>query len=87
MKQISDYLFLGSLAFLIITFLIFFLGRGGANNSDIMSASGAITDFQLKHDHKETIRRQDNKLVKLLKSYLFWIPIIGITVSIILSEI
>jgi hypothetical protein len=87
LKNISDYLFFVSLAFMVITFIIFFVGRGTPNQSDLMIGSGGITDLQLKHNHQETLTRQDDNWAKLLKSYLFWIPFIGIVLSIILSKI
>ncbi|MDU0204751.1 MULTISPECIES: hypothetical protein [Paenibacillus] len=88
MQQISDYLFMGSLIFLVITFMIFFLGSGGMTSyRNVSNDTGALTDLQMNHDHKKMLEKQNNGLVRLLKSYLFWIPVTGIIVSIVLSKI
>ncbi|MBA2937242.1 hypothetical protein HZF08_02910 [Paenibacillus sp. CGMCC 1.16610] len=84
LKQISDYLFMGSLLILLISIFVVTGSRGMTNSSN---ATGATTDLQMDHDHKKIMEKQDTMLSKLLKSYLFWIPIVGIIVSIILSKI
>jgi hypothetical protein len=88
LRQISDYLFMGSLILLIITLLLYGAGRRGMTYSvHTDMPSGATTDLQMEHNHKEVINRQDSMLRRILKSYLFWIAIIGIVVSIVLSKI
>jgi hypothetical protein len=88
LRQISDYLFMGSLILLIITCLVYGLGRprGMTNFVDSNMPSGATTDLQMEHNHKELMDRQDSIWVRILKSYLIWIAIIGIIVSIVLSK-
>ncbi|MGO4499725.1 hypothetical protein AB4114_27930 [Paenibacillus sp. 2RAB27] len=88
MQQASDYLFMGSLIFLVISVLIFFVGSGGMSSyNNVSNATGALTDLQMNHDHKKMLDTQNNRLVRLFKSYLFWIPVAGIIVSIVLSKI
>jgi hypothetical protein len=89
LRQISDYLFMGSLILLIITCLVYGLGRprGMTNFVNTDMPSGATTDLQMEHNHNEVMGRQDSVLVRILKSYIIWIAIIGIIVSIVLSKI
>ena len=84
LRQSSDYLFMGSLLILLISIFVATGSRGMTNSSN---ATGDTTDLQMDHDHKKIMEKQDTMLSKLLKSYLFWIPIVGIIVSIILSKI
>ncbi|MBW7452478.1 hypothetical protein ACFOLF_26370 [Paenibacillus sepulcri] len=81
--QLSNYLFLGSTALLILTLLIKGLGRRGMSGTD--PYSGSTTDIQLEHNHREVIQTQDNLMKAILKSYLVWISIIGIATSIIIT--
>lgn len=68
--------------------MIFFLGSGGMTSyRNVSNDTGALTDLQMNHDHKKMLEKQNNGLVRLLKSYLFWIPVTGIIVSIVLSKI
>jgi hypothetical protein len=89
LRQISDYLFMGSLILLVIAFILYGPGKRGTTavqmNND--GFNGAITDLQMAQNHKEITTRQDSMLGRILKSYLFWIGIIGIIVSIVLSKI
>lgn len=88
LQQISDYLFLGSLIFMVITVMIFYSGSGGESNYiNAVNATGALTDLQMNHDHKKMVNTQHNRLVRLLKSYLFWIPVAGMLASVVLSKI
>jgi hypothetical protein len=84
--QISDVLFMGSLILLIITCITKGVGKSGVINPGI-DATGATTDLQMQHDHKKLIEKQDSVFGRLFRSYLFWISILGIIVSIVLSKI
>lgn len=57
------------------------------NYGNVEHASGAATDLQMEHNHKKIIDRQDTIFGRLLRSYLFWISVAGIIVSIVLSKI
>jgi hypothetical protein len=80
MRQISDYLFMGSLILLIVTLLLKGLGSAGASNN-----SGNI-DLQLLQDHKNDMEKQDNIINQIFKSVFVWISIVGIIISIVLSK-
>lgn len=84
LQQTSDYLFMGSLIFLVITVLLF---SSGSNYFNTWNATGAATDLQMNHDHKKMVNAQHSRLVKLLKSYLLWIPVAGMIASVVLSKI
>lgn len=88
LQQISDYVFMGSLGFLVVSFMLFSPGSGGRSNYiNTWNATGALNDLQRNHDHTKMAVMQHNWLVGLLKSYLFWIPVSGMAVSVILSKI
>lgn len=88
LRQISDYLFMGSLILLVLTFVIYGFGiRGMVNSNSSRIPSGSITDIQLEHDHNKTVDFQNRVLVRILKSYLFWISVAGILTSIVISKI
>ncbi|CAN7727463.1 hypothetical protein [Paenibacillus sp. LjRoot56] len=84
LQQISDYLFMGSLIFLLVTVLLF---SSGSNYFNTWNATGAATDLQMNHDHTKMVNGQHSRLVKLLKSYLLWIPVAGMIASVVLSKI
>lgn len=81
MQQISDYLFMGSLILLIVTFLFRGLGSTGASNS-----LGNI-DLQMQQNHRNDLEKQDSIITRIFKSYFIWISIAGIVTSIVLSKI
>lgn len=87
MRNISDYLFMGSLILLIITFLV----KGVVSRGDMYhgnpDGANVATDLQMKHDHKKVIERQDGLIFRVIKSYIFWISILGMISSIILSHL
>ncbi|MDR6550779.1 hypothetical protein [Paenibacillus qinlingensis] len=84
LEQISDYLFMGSLIFLVITVFLF---SSGSNFFNTWNTTGAATDLQMNHDHTKMVNAQHSRLVKLFKSYLFWIPVTGMIASVVLSNI
>jgi hypothetical protein len=83
--QISNYLFLGSIALFIITLIVKGLGRRGMTGYSADPYSGSTTDLQLEHDHREVIRGQDTLLKNIFKSYFIWISLIGIATSILIT--
>jgi hypothetical protein len=95
LQQISDYVFMGSLGFLVITVMIFFSGSGGesnyinaANSTGVQAITGStLTDLQMNHDHTKMANTPPYRIKKLLRSYLFWIPVTGMIVSVVLSKI
>ncbi|MBP1965704.1 hypothetical protein [Paenibacillus aceris] len=88
LQQISDYVFMGSLGLLVVSLMLFSPGSGGRSNYiNTWNTTGALTDLQRNHDHTKMAVSQHNWLVGLLKSYLFWIPISGMILSVILSKI
>lgn len=79
---------MGSLILLVIVVLLNALGgRGMTNYGSVFNASGSTTDLQMQHDHEEVIKRQDKIWRRLLRSYLFWIALAGIIVSVIISKV
>ncbi|NOU63813.1 hypothetical protein GC096_07210 [Paenibacillus sp. LMG 31461] len=87
LQQISDYVFMGSLGFLVVMLMFFSPGSGGRSNyMNTWNATGAITDLQRNHDPTKMVVAQHNWLGRLLKSYLFWLPVAGMITSVILSK-
>gem|GEM_PF-3580101 len=88
LRQISDYLFMGSLTLLIITCFLQGVGlRGFTNMSNTDTMPGAATDLNMEHNHQDLMESQDTFLRRILRSYLFWLSIIGIGGSILLSKL
>jgi hypothetical protein len=86
--QFSNYLFLASLALLMVTLVYEGLGRKGTVKfQNVDNPSGAYTDLQMKHAHTETMKSQNSFLSNILRSYLVWLSIVGIVVSIIITVI
>ncbi|MBD0379858.1 hypothetical protein [Paenibacillus sedimenti] len=85
LSQVSDYLFMGSLVLLIITF--FLHGAGIRGFTDTGAGSGAATDLNMEHEHQKLMQRQDSLLSRMIRSYFFWIAIAGILVSVVLSKL
>jgi hypothetical protein len=94
MRQISDYLFMGSLILLIFT--LFSKGFGNRGTIYYGETDGALAASKLqmhhKHDQREVFKHQDKvfssgMLKSILKSVFFWISISGILISIIITII
>jgi hypothetical protein len=83
--QISNYIFLGSLALLVLTLLVKGLGRRGIQGYRADPNSGATTNLQLQHDHREVIQQQDSLLKSIFKSYFIWISIFGIITAVVIT--
>ncbi|MBP1965665.1 hypothetical protein [Paenibacillus aceris] len=81
MQQISDYLFMGSLILFIVTLLFKGLGSTGSSNP-----LGNI-DLQMQQNHKNDLEKQDSIISRVFKSYLVWISITGIVISIVITKI
>lgn len=82
---ISNYLFIGSLILLVITVIYKgAISRGVMTRGDL-EADGSVTDLHINHDHKKSLRVQDLALLRIVNSYLFWISIAGILLSIVIS--
>lgn len=80
--QISNVLFLCSLALLIGTLIYKGFGRRGTVKFyDQNMPNGSYTSLQLKHDHLGTIQSQESFMKSIVKSYLVWLSIAGIAVS------
>ena len=88
MIAISNYLFMISLGLLILSFVLSGVGRRGMTNHDnVGDPSGSITDLQMEHDHKKVVEAQNSLMSKVIRSYLFWISLMGIIVSMLISKI
>jgi hypothetical protein len=95
MRQISDYLFMGSLILLIFTlFSKGFGNRGTIYYGETENGALAASKLQMqhKHDQREVFKQQDKVfssgiLKSILKSIFFWISISGILISIIITII
>ncbi|RED66322.1 hypothetical protein DFP95_101821 [Cohnella lupini] len=85
LTQISNYLFLGSLALLIITLFVKGIGRRGMTGYSADPYSGSTTDLQFENDHRKVIQGQDKLIKNIFKSYFIWISIIGIATSIVIT--
>ncbi|QGQ96413.1 hypothetical protein EHS13_16745 [Paenibacillus psychroresistens] len=83
--QLSNYLFLGSVALLILTLIIKGIGRRGMTGYNADPYSGSTTDLQLEHNHREVIQGQDTLMKNIFKSYFIWISLIGIVTSIVIT--
>jgi hypothetical protein len=85
MRQLSDYLFMGSLILLIVTFVFKgFLSNGFSGVS--RSVEQINIDLHME-EHNKNIARQDSFIPKILKSIPFWISIAGILASILISKL
>lgn len=84
---LSNNLFLLSLLLLLLSFFVNGVGRRGMTQHPVQNPTGSITDLQLEHDHSKVIETQNSLFGKLVRSYLFWISLCGILVSVILSKL
>ncbi|MFD0697906.1 hypothetical protein ACFQZT_27915 [Paenibacillus sp. GCM10027628] len=87
LRQISDYLFMGSLILLVISFFLNGAGLQGFTGTSGDPMSGTVTDLNMEHNQKKLMQRQDSLLGRIIRSYFFWIAILGILVSVVLSKL
>lgn len=86
--QISNYLFMGSLLLLNFTCIANgAMSQGFTGVKDPGSASGAVTDLNMEHDHKQLFQFQDSLVGRILKSYFFWISVSGSIISVVISKL
>ncbi|MEC0228719.1 MULTISPECIES: hypothetical protein [Paenibacillus] len=87
MQSISDKLFMGSLILLMISVVVSGIGFQFINwRSQVNDELDSETKDSSSRK-KAVIDRQDKSLSRVLRSYLFWIAIVGILVSIVLSRL
>ncbi|SCW87933.1 hypothetical protein SAMN04487970_11063 [Paenibacillus tianmuensis] len=88
MVTFEDKLFMFFLALLIVSLLVNGIGFSPSNwhKEDLNDFSGGFTDRHLARKQAE-FKGQDRKAKSLFRSYLFWIAIVGIVVSIGLSYV
>ncbi|NEW07217.1 hypothetical protein GK047_14505 [Paenibacillus sp. SYP-B3998] len=88
LRLISDYLFMGSLLLLLITFVAKgALSQGFTGVTSLDGTSGAATDLNMEHNRKKIFQLQDSLIGRIIKSYLFWISIVGLLVSIVITKL
>ncbi|WP_261302503.1 hypothetical protein [Paenibacillus andongensis] len=86
--QISNYLFMGSLLLLIVTCIAKgALSQGFTSVTGLGGISGSATDLNMEHDQKKQFHFQDSLLGRIVKSYFFWISVLGIIISVIISKL
>ncbi|MBP1962238.1 hypothetical protein [Paenibacillus aceris] len=86
MQSISDKLFMGSLILLMISVVVSGIGFQFVNwRSQVTDELDAETNSSSARK-KAVMERQDKSLKRVLRSYLFWIAIAGMLVSILLSR-
>ncbi|KQX51603.1 MULTISPECIES: hypothetical protein [unclassified Paenibacillus] len=86
--QISNYLFMGSLLLLIVTFIAKGASSQGFTSlTGLGGTSGSATDLTMEHNQKKHFQFQDSLVGRIVKSYLFWISITGILISIVISKL
>lgn len=87
MQSISDKLFMGSLILLMISVVVSGIGFQFVNwRSQVTDELDAETNSSSARK-KAVMERQDKSLKRVLRSYLFWIAIAGMLVSILLSRL
>lgn len=87
MQSISDKLFMGSLILLMISVVISGIGFQFANwRTQVTDELDAETNSSSARK-KAVLERQDKSLKRVLRSYLFWIAIAGMLVSVLLSRL
>ncbi len=85
MESISDKLFMGSLILMMVSVVISGVGFQFVNwKSQVTDELDAETK-KSSNRKKSVMDRQDKSLGRVLRSYLFWIAIAGILISIGLS--
>lgn len=87
--QISNYLFMGSLLLLIITFIAKGTLSQGFTGliTRLDGSSGSATDLIMEDKRKSVFQFQDSIVGRIVKSYLFWISVSGIIISIVISKL
>lgn len=87
MQSLSDKIFMGSLILLMISVVVSGIGFQFVNwRSQVTDElEGETNDSSARK--KAVMDRQDKSLKRVLRSYLFWIAIAGILVSILLSRL
>ncbi|MDU0205374.1 MULTISPECIES: hypothetical protein [Paenibacillus] len=87
MQSISDKLFMGSLILLMISVVVSGIGFQFVNwRSQVTDELDAETNSSSARK-KAVMERQDKSLKRVLRSYLFWIAIAGMLVSVLLSRL
>jgi hypothetical protein len=87
MQSISDKLFMGSLILLMISVVVSGIGFQFVNwRSQVTDELDAETKSSSARK-KAVMDRQDKSLKRVLRSYLFWIAIAGMLVSVLLSRL
>jgi hypothetical protein len=87
MQSISDKLFMGSLILLMISVVVSGIGFQFVNwRSQVTDELDAETKSSSARK-KAVMDLQDKSLKRVLRSYLFWIAIAGMLVSVLLSRL
>jgi len=87
MQSISDKLFMGSLILLMIDVVVSGIGFQFVNwRSQVTDELDEETKTSSARK-KAVMDRQDKSLKRVLRSYLFWIAIAGMLVSVLLSRL
>lgn len=87
MQSISDKLFMGSLILLMISVVVSGIGFQFVNwRSQVTDELEEETKTSSTRK-KAVMDRQDKSLKRVLRSYLFWIAIAGMLVSVLLSRL
>lgn len=87
MQSISDKLFMGSLILLMISVVVSGIGFQFVNwRSQVKDELDEETNSSSARK-KAVMDRQDKSLKRVLRSYLFWIAIAGMLVSVLLSRL
>lgn len=87
MQSISDKLFMGSLILLMISVVVSGIGFQFVNwRSQVTDELDEETNTSSARK-KAVMDRQDKSLKRVLRSYLFWIAIAGMLVSVLLSRL
>ncbi|MZQ84827.1 hypothetical protein GQF01_22205 [Paenibacillus sp. 5J-6] len=87
MQSISDKLFMGSLILLMIAVVVSGIGFQFVNwRSQVTDELDEETKTSSARK-KAVMDRQDKSLKRVLRSYLFWIAIAGMLVSVLLSRL
>lgn len=85
MQSISDKLFMGSLILLMISVVVSGIGFQFINWRTQISDETEGETGESGSRKKTVIDRQDKSLRRLARSYLFWISLGGMAISIVLS--
>ncbi|OPH56574.1 hypothetical protein BC351_26880 [Paenibacillus ferrarius] len=88
LREVSNYLFMGSLVLLLITCVAKgMLSQGFTKVTGLDGIHGAVTDLNMEHSPKKLFKLQDSSVGRIVKSYFFWISILGILASVVISKI